>query len=458
MVVFSRDATTGELSFVETQFDDTDGVDGVRGAWSVAVSPDGEDVYVAGLADDAVAVFNREGATGALAFLEAHFDGLNGVEGLDAAKSVAVSPDGAFVYATAVLDDALTVFRRDPMSGALDFPETLFDGTDGVDGLGGAGGLAVSPDGAHVYATGSLDDALAVFAVLRLDSFLCYKARTANGQPRFVPLEVTLEGQFDSRLMRVRRPALLCAPTGMNGQALTDPNTHLEGYLIGLAQTVPPQAKESSQLKLRVVNEFGEIVVTTRKPDQLLVPSAEDLVGPPLAPDPNAHGVDHFKCYRVKEETDAFCTADALLNTLEPCSDETDCGGTTGVTSFCLSPAKFVRGTPAIGSAAAFELRKPRRLCFPSDKNGEGIKSAHAHLMCYSAKRARRRCADTAPQTPGAGCREEADCGGTKGVTSFCAKQSKFPKVFGVQLNNPFGPEVLDLRKEAEFCVPSTVH
>ncbi len=424
MVVFSRDATTGELSFVETLFDDLDGVDGIRGAWSLALSPDGEDVYVAGRDDDAVAVFNRDTATGTLAFLEAHFDGLGGVDGLARAVSVAVSPDGAHVFATGLLDDALTLFRRDPMTGALDFLEAHFDGMDAVDGLDSPGGLAVSPDGAHVYATSLLDDAVAVFAVLGLDPFMCYKAKTAKGQPKFVAVDVTLEGQFESKLMTVKKPELLCPPTQANGEAISDPNTHLQGYKLKLAQTAPPQAKESVQT-LSVVNRFGEITVITRKADRLLVPSSKDLV---LPPDPNAHAVDHYKCYRVKE---------------------------TG--------ASFARGTlvsleDSVGQAAAFELRKPVRLCLAADKNGEGIKSGHAHLMCYSAKRASKRCDGGALENPGAACSEESDCGGTQGVTSFCEKQGKFQKVSGVQLNNQFGPGVVDLRRESELCVPSAVH
>mgnify|MGYP000524104389 CR=1 FL=1 len=56
---------------------------------------------------DAVAVFSRDPASGALAFVEVQRDGVGGVDGLDAAFSVTVSPDGNHLYAAGATDDAL---------------------------------------------------------------------------------------------------------------------------------------------------------------------------------------------------------------------------------------------------------------------------------------------------------------------------------------------------------------
>ena len=54
----SSDATTGALTFVEVHKNVVGGVDGLDGADSVTVSPDGKHLYVAGFDDDAVAVFS----------------------------------------------------------------------------------------------------------------------------------------------------------------------------------------------------------------------------------------------------------------------------------------------------------------------------------------------------------------------------------------------------------------
>jgi 6-phosphogluconolactonase (cycloisomerase 2 family) len=163
VAVFERDGVTGELTFVEAQFDGVGGVDGLDSAYSVAVSADGAHVYVAGYVDDAVTVFDRNGVTGALTFGETEFDGVDGVDGLNGARSVAVSPDGGNVYVASYYDDAVTVWDRDSVTGALTFVEALFDGVGGVDGLNAASSVAVSADGEHVYVASYYDDTVAVF-------------------------------------------------------------------------------------------------------------------------------------------------------------------------------------------------------------------------------------------------------------------------------------------------------
>src|SRR5439155_1002922 len=143
-------------------------VNGLDGAEGIAISPDGAHVYVAGRNDDSLAVFSRDAATGALTYVEIQRDGYAGVvQGLLGAKAVAVSPDGAHVYAAGSLENALAVFGRDPDSGKLTYVGRLRDGIAGVDGLHKAQAVAVSPDGASVYAAGSADTAVAVFRVRR---------------------------------------------------------------------------------------------------------------------------------------------------------------------------------------------------------------------------------------------------------------------------------------------------
>src|SRR5438093_1249168 len=167
VVVFSRDAASGALSFVETKRDNKGKVNGLNGAESVAVSPDGLHVYVAGRNDNAIAVFERDVASGMLTFVEEQRSGTGGVEGLLGAKSVAISPDGTYVYVTGSVDGALAVFQRDAATGALTFVEQKRNGVGGVAGLHGAAAVAVSPDGYSIYATGSTSDAVADFEVRR---------------------------------------------------------------------------------------------------------------------------------------------------------------------------------------------------------------------------------------------------------------------------------------------------
>jgi cysteine-rich repeat protein len=154
------------------------GVDGLDAASAVAMSPDGMHAYVSSFSEDSVAVFQRDPATGALAFVEVQRDGMAGIDGLEFANFVAVSPDGAHVYVAGTNDDGIAVFRRDPVTGALTFVEAQKDGVAGVDGLSAALSVAVSPDGAHVYVAGQLDNAVAAFRRI-----MCGDSHVDPGEP-----------------------------------------------------------------------------------------------------------------------------------------------------------------------------------------------------------------------------------------------------------------------------------
>lgn len=164
VVVFARDGGTGFLTFLEEQKNGVGGVDGLAGALSLAVSPDGGHVYVAGRSVDTVAAFARDVGTGLLTFLEVERDEVGGVDGLDGASSLAVSPDGAHIYVVGQFDDAVATFARDAGTGLLTFLAVERDGVNGVDGLAGALAVTVSPDGAHVYVTSTSDSAIVAFA------------------------------------------------------------------------------------------------------------------------------------------------------------------------------------------------------------------------------------------------------------------------------------------------------
>ena len=136
VAVFSRDETTGTLTQLagsvgcvsETGAGGCADGTGLDRSRSVTVSPDGKSVYVAAEGTDGVAVFSRNATTGAITQLAgmaacvsetgtggACADGI----ALADARSVAVSPDGATVYAASFLSSAVSVFSRDQATGAL---------------------------------------------------------------------------------------------------------------------------------------------------------------------------------------------------------------------------------------------------------------------------------------------------------------------------------------------------
>ena len=126
LVVFARDATTGVLSFVESVRD---------------------------------TALSRNMTTGELVFVEVLKDGVNGVDGLRGVWSVAVSPDGGHVYAGGILDGSLAVFTRNATTGALGFVQRIAAPL----ALSGVQSVIVSPGGSHVYAVGSEDYTLVAY-------------------------------------------------------------------------------------------------------------------------------------------------------------------------------------------------------------------------------------------------------------------------------------------------------
>ncbi len=161
--VFSRNATTGELTYLQVVRDGVNGVDGLDGASGILVSPDGLQVYVTGDRDDAVTILRRDPTTGLLTYVR-KISQAEGVPGLDGAASLATNPEGTDVFVASAFSDAVVVFSRDRATGDLTFAELQAEGTANVDGLDSARGVVVSPDGHHVYATGQNDDAVAVFS------------------------------------------------------------------------------------------------------------------------------------------------------------------------------------------------------------------------------------------------------------------------------------------------------
>ncbi len=193
LLVYTATDTQGRsrsLQYVSTQSSAARSADEQFGSpLQVAVSPDGKNVYVTGSSGDSVATFARNGSSGALTWIDtvkngAGYDCIGTVcsgtiSSLDGAYGIAISPDGRFVYISSINSDAITVFQRNQVDGALSAAGGLgaanfvqaFTRAD----LNSAYGLAVSPDGAHVYATGFLSDTLLVLARNAITGTLTHK-------------------------------------------------------------------------------------------------------------------------------------------------------------------------------------------------------------------------------------------------------------------------------------------
>lgn len=158
-----------------------DGI-GMDGAIGIAISPDAKSVYVTGLFSNAIAVFSRDPASGALTQLAGpsgcvaeNGDGITCQDalGLFGPSAVTVSPDNKHVY-VASYASGIAVFSRNLVTGAL----TQLPAPDGCISPSGGGSsdctdaygdvwpndLLISPDGNYLYTTSLNNDSMGVYA------------------------------------------------------------------------------------------------------------------------------------------------------------------------------------------------------------------------------------------------------------------------------------------------------
>jgi DNA-binding beta-propeller fold protein YncE len=145
----------------------------------VSVSPDGRNVYVGAFKGDSIAIFDRDASTGTLSqptdisgcIVELPTSGCTTGLALASPEGMAVSPDGQSVYVAAALSSALDMFTRNQSTGALAqasngtgciVAAALPGCTTGVQ-IGGADAVAVSPDNGEVYLTSVLSNSLSTF-------------------------------------------------------------------------------------------------------------------------------------------------------------------------------------------------------------------------------------------------------------------------------------------------------
>ena len=149
---------------------------GLDGPHGIAQSPDGRSVYFPTETDDTTTTFVRDTATGALTYAGCIRDigsagsGCASAEGLNGSRQVQISAGGSSVYVAAAEDDAIVVFDRDAATGALAWDSCVRDADRPsanrcvvAQGLDGARGVGISPDGDCVYVAAELDDTVAVF-------------------------------------------------------------------------------------------------------------------------------------------------------------------------------------------------------------------------------------------------------------------------------------------------------
>jgi hypothetical protein len=269
-----------------------------------------------------------------------------------------------------------------PGDGATPAPT---DGNGATPTAASSGGGTPTPQG-----TPSVQSLEAV-----LDDFLCYATKATRGTPKFVPkLGVRLNDALESFAFAIRKPIALCAPADKDANGVADPAISLERYRIQRERRTPRFTRSTRH----VVTALGALSLDTVRPDQLLVPTAQNASAPPALPDLTEHEVDRYKCYRVRVTRK------------------------TPKIPFDLQ----VTATDGLSSPARrFKVKSPTRLCVASDEDTSRLRNPAANLLCYPVKLIR-------------------------GEPKHVRRQ-------GLYLDNDLGPTRVDTLRETELCLPAVL-
>lgn len=150
----ARDGQNGELTEID--------LDAVQNA-AIAISPDGAHLYAAGIDAqtfhvDRLEVFARDAESGLLEPVATVTPETGGTEALDGIVSLAVSPDGAFLYVVTTGSHGILVFARDAPTGTLGTPPLAIDMTITPTKI------VISPDGAHAYVSSNAEEEVRVYS------------------------------------------------------------------------------------------------------------------------------------------------------------------------------------------------------------------------------------------------------------------------------------------------------
>jgi 6-phosphogluconolactonase (cycloisomerase 2 family) len=179
IVAFTRDPGTGSLSIPVSYTNAMTGFETapLDGASSVTATPDNEFLYVAAANDDAIGIYDLDPVAGTIGFLGSVVNN-SGATGIDGVTELLISSNGNYLYAAGTTEASIAVFAVDPVTGMLSFVADISEGdasgSGTIDGLEQVSGLAGSADDAFLYATGKADNAVSVYGINPADGTLTY--------------------------------------------------------------------------------------------------------------------------------------------------------------------------------------------------------------------------------------------------------------------------------------------
>ncbi len=236
-----------------------------------------------------------------------------------------------------------------------------------------------------------LATAVPAWALLPLDDFLCYRSVTTPGTiPVPVLFDIHLADRYEDVILDAEHQKHVCVPAN-TGSGFIDRDISLRAKFLRSNGQTPHFVP---QRDVTFSDRFGTITVDLVRRYEFFIPTSLDETTTLPPPDASQHDVDHFKCYRTggvsaPRGLTATVVADRLTNT-----------------------------------SRTFNVSRPRELCVPVDKNGEGIKDPNRFLMCYAV---------------------------------FPATIQPPTRFSGLHLNYEYGAEQTDAVRPEALCVPATL-
>jgi hypothetical protein len=282
---------------------------------------------------------------------------------------------------------------------------------------------------------------------LPIDHFTFYKAKTSKGADKFVRFgPIVLSDAFQTQARyQVTKPAKLGLASSKNGEAVRDPDTDSEEYLVKPFTGEPKFAKRPD---VHVVNQCNDLFLEVTKPVSLIVPTAQSAIGPVAAPGAVHDTRKHFLCYQAKSQAklaDGTRLPKFAKGTQVEVADEfqTRRYDLLKVTKLC-NPVDVAPGLSS-GTAVQPTLLSGPSKGTPKPITAAGRWSPDERLVCYQARLATKLIAQA-----GCGAADPADKG-----TPIVPAQVKHTPIIALHAANQFGAERLDTIKEAELCIPS---
>lgn len=289
--------------------------------------------------------------------------------------------------------------------------------TEEANVVAGFGSLVLAAPLAFDHAAGEP----VVRAATTLDAFTAWTTavtkRTTKPAPR---TPVTLADRFGGAAYDVGKLAPFEAPAAVNGAAVLDAATDLEGWAVKRAKG---ESRFAKRRDVRVVTACSDTFLQVKKPIGLLVPAASSLAGPVAVPDPAGHERDALLCYAAaaeKKRRDGTVVPSLPKGTQLEVAD------------------RF--------QARRYDLVKITRICQPAALDGTAARHPFDHLVCYQAKLATKFIAQA-----GCGPAEPADKG-----TKIVPKQAPHVATHGLHVASELAALQLDTKKAVEVCLPAT--